>query len=880
MVLPSWWQVATPHRDILKGKLNESIFAADLGDVAESNQNIPIEYRDASVFFQKTYLTTGLTKLLENVLSRLAGNDGDPVIQLQTPFGGGKTHSLLALYHCVKSRESVGHILPLSALPSPKAKVVVFVGTHADPLQGKTPWGELAHQLGQYSVLEEHDKKRIAPGKEKIRKVLSASGPTLILMDEILEYITKANRAEKVERITQGQTLAFLQELTEVVASTPNCCLVITLPASILEKYDEEAERSLKQLQKVIGRVEAIYTPVEGKEIYEVVRKRLFEDLGEDKVRRQVADWYFSLYQRIPNDVPPEVREVDYRDRMLRAYPFHPELIDILYERWGSYPTFQRTRGVLRLLAEVVGDLYQKKTVSPLIQSSIVGLDNQTIRREFIKHIGNEFDSVVSSDVAGQNAKAPKIDKEMGSEYSKYNISKGIATSIFIYSFSGGDTKGTTVQRIRVALLRENIPVTIVGDAVSRLEQELWFLHSENKQYVFRNQANLNRVIVDKEETITDDRVWEKLKELTQKIAGNGFGIYLWPEQTSDIPDNKALKLAILSPAYLGEKGKALAAELIGFTGSSFRAYKNTLFVLMADESHHDGMKKAVIRHLALTEVQKNPDLMGKLTKQSVSELKERVDDAQKGLNFGVLNAYRQIGFQGATGIEWKDMGMPTNDRQTLSERVRQKLVDDEKVLGNITPKYILDKTFSSIEKEKTIKDVYDLLLKTPGLSIPESESVVLGSVSKYVSEGKIGLRKGNEVLFKERTTPSLDDMVLRPEYAATLKSANVPHSEPPKNPEVPTLTEEGGTSTSPIPTREVSGIRKVSFRATVPYDKISELVMGVIYPLKAAGSQPIITIEMEASSETGFDRTTLDAKVKETLKQIGGKIEEWEEKQ
>ncbi|GFP24042.1 hypothetical protein HKBW3S09_01508, partial [Candidatus Hakubella thermalkaliphila] len=387
------------------------------------------------------------------------------------------------------------------------AKVTVFVGTQADAVSGKTHWGEIAEQLGQYEIIKEHDKKRIAPGKEKLRQILEASGPTLILMDEILEYIVKANRAEKVEKITQGQTLAFLQEISEVVASSENCGLVITLPASILERYDEEAERSLQQLQKISRRVEAVYTPVEGVEIYEVIRKRLFEDLGDEKTRRQVAESYFKLYQSLSTDVPSEVKEIEYRERIERAYPFHPELIDVLYERWGSYPTFQRTRGVLRLVAEVVADLYGGKVVSPLIQSSIVNLENQTIRREFIKHIGNEYDSVISADIAGKNAKAPRIDKEMGSEYERYGTAKGIATSVFLYSFSAGASRETTLPRIRVALLREGIPATIVGDAVAKLEEELWYFHSERKQYAFRNQPNLNRVIVDREETISEDRI-------------------------------------------------------------------------------------------------------------------------------------------------------------------------------------------------------------------------------------------------------------------------------------------------------------------------------------------------------------------------------------
>ncbi len=577
MALPSWWQVATPHKDIQEGRLSEAIFAADLGDVV--NGNAPLEYQDATIFFQKTYLTQGLRNLLDNVISRLKGEKGDPVIQLQTPFGGGKTHALLTLYHFIKHRKEISHLAIASELPGiEKAKVAVFVGTWEDALE-RTPWGEIAKQLGQYEVIKEHDKKRISPGKTKLRQVLESSGPTIILMDEILEYIVKANRAENVDKIPQGQTLAFLQEISELVASSNDCCLVITLPASILERYDEEAEKSLQQLQKITGRVEAVYTPVEDLELYEVIRKRLFEDIGDEKVRKKVAQSYFELYQRLSMDVPPEVREIEYRDRIERAYPFHPELIDVLYKRWDSFPTFQRTRGMLRLLAEVVSDLYKRRVVSPLIQSCLVNLDHQAIRREFIKHIGNQYDSVVAADIAGKNAKAPKIDKEMGSEYEKYAIARGVATSVFINSFSAGVSQETTLPRIRVALLREGIPVTIVGDAISKLEEELWFFHSERKQYAFRNQPNLNRVILDREEPISEERIQEEFKIHVKKNAGNVFEVYLWPENSSDVPDNRNFKLVILSPtlSYDTEKGKRFATELFEKAGASFRVYKNTL---------------------------------------------------------------------------------------------------------------------------------------------------------------------------------------------------------------------------------------------------------------------------------------------------------------
>jgi hypothetical protein len=879
MTQPSWWQVTTPHKDIREGKLSEAIFAADLGDVV--NGEAPLEYQDASTFFQRTYLTKGLKNLVENVLSRLAGEKGDPVIQLQTPFGGGKTHALLILYHFIKNRKKIEHLPAISELPKVKdAKVAVFVGTQADVLSGKTPWGEIAEQLGQYEIIKQHDKKRIATGKERLRQILDASGPTLILMDEILEYIVKANRAEKVEKITQGQTLAFLQELSEVVASSKNCCLVVTLPASILERYDEEAERSLQQLQKVLGRVEAIYTPVEGVELYEVIRKRLFDDFGDERTRRDVARNYFDLYQKLGTDIPPEAKEIGYRECIEYAYPFHPELIDVLYERWGSYPTFQRTRGVLRLLASVVADLYKQKVVSPLIQSSLANLGNQTIRREFIKHIGNEFDTVIASDIAGQNAKAPKIDKEMGSEYEKYGIAKGIATSVFLYSFCGGESKETTLPRIRVALLREGIPATIVGDAVAKLEEDLWYFHSERKQYAFRNQPNLNHIIVEREEPISEERIQGELKSLIQKNAGRAFDIYVWPENSSDIPDNKNLKLAILSPRYFSqaEKAKRLTDELFDKSGIGFRVYKNTLFILLLDDGQCIPLCKSVRRLLALTDIQNDRTIIETLTKQSQEELRKKFKEMEKEIPFKLLNAYRHLAMLGKGGIMWESLGIPTiGGDTTLSERVRQFLRDKEKLLTRLTPKYILDNTFGKDDNEKSVKEMYELHLKTPGMPLLESEQVLLTTVSDGVKTGIFGLRKDSEVYYKEPVSPDIDSIVLRGEVAKRIKEEERAKEE--KKEGTVSLPGEEEKKEEEIKVEKKAGtVRRVSLRARVPWDKLSSIINGVIRPLKEKGLPPEITIEIKASSEEGFDRTTLDSKVRETLLQIDAKIEDWRE--
>ena len=412
-----------------------------------------------------------------------------------------KTHALLALYHTFKYGDKllrldvIKKILKDNKIDDiPETRVVVFVGEYADPLKGRTLWGEIAHQIGHYELMKEYDEKRVAPPKEAIERMLRDSKPVLILMDELLQYIVRAMGVPVEEGTLKGQVQAFLKSLTEAVSTADRCALVATLPSSVTEGFEEaeRAERILSELQKIFGRVERIYTPVEGEEIYEIIRKRLFEDLGDIGDQRAVAEEYFSLYQNLGKDMPSECCEISYRDKIVKAYPFHPETIDVLFERWATLPTFQRTRGALRLLAEVIADLYKREHPASLIQPADINFLNSAIRREFVKHIGNEFESVIAADINGTGAKAPKIDREMGTEYSKFKVATGLATSIFFYSFSGGERKGATAQRLRLAFLHEGIPPAIISDALRRLEDQLWFLHFEKNLYYFSSVVGLN----------------------------------------------------------------------------------------------------------------------------------------------------------------------------------------------------------------------------------------------------------------------------------------------------------------------------------------------------------------------------------------------------
>ena len=374
--------IAIPHKDILEGRLTMDVFAADLWEVYQNRGTE--EYRDTDTFFKKTYVTQGLQNLLNIVEKRVTGKGGDPVIQIQTPFGGGKTHAMIAIHH--KATEW-------------NVKKVVVVGTAMSPQE--TLWGLIEKQLTGRII---EFSGQISPGKESIRKLLFDNQPVIILMDEVLEYVTKAAGVRVEASNLAAQTIAFMQELTEAVSALEKTCLVVTLPSSIIEHYDEGAEKLYQQLQKVAGRVEKIYTPVEESEITWIIRRRLFSDLNEQAAKKLVNA--FVSYAEKEGILPAGLLSTEYRDRFISSYPFMPEVIDVLYHRWGSYPTFQRTRGVLRLLSLIIHAL--KETNKPYISLADFDLANQEIRQELLKHIGAEYNGIISADITHGESGAKK----------------------------------------------------------------------------------------------------------------------------------------------------------------------------------------------------------------------------------------------------------------------------------------------------------------------------------------------------------------------------------------------------------------------------------------------------------------------------------------
>jgi hypothetical protein len=875
-VVKPWWQVAVPHKDIREGRIGD--FAADLRSILKGEASI--EYVDPETFFRRTHLTPGLKNIVKDTLTVLAKKEEKgKVIQIQTPFGGGKTHALVYLYHLLKNGEKFQHIPAIREILRecglkhiPKVKVAIFVGTVPDPLKGKTPWGEIAEQLNSYELVKEHDEKRITPGREIIEKMLDNNKPVLLLIDELTEYIVKAREFE-------DQIFAFSQELTEAVSKSLNqCVLVCTLPSSA--PYGERGEKVLNQLQRIFGRMQIIYTPVEGEEIYEIIRKRLFEDLGDVREHEIVASEYFDFYQRLGGEVPPEVREISYKEKIKRSYPFHPEIIDVLFERWGTIPTFQRTRGVLRLLAEIVSDLFNRQDPSPLIQPANINLSNPRIRRMFIEHIGEVFESVLASDIVGDDARAVKIDRQMGSEYAKFKVATGLAASIFFYSFTGGERKGATIQRLRLAFLREDIPPAIIGDALRRLEDldGPLYLHVEEGLYYFSSQVGLNRILIDKEETIREEEIEEEMERRVRKIVGEDFEVYLWPKSNSDIRDDKKLKLILLPFEFTRDNPRTeeFILDVLTNYSSGYRTYKNTLMFLIADQNEYNGLKELIRRFLALKAIDADKNIQKTLTEADKEKAKQNLKDVDSSAWFKIISVYRYLVKGSKDGIKEFDLGIPTvGEKESISSRVKDYLKDEEVLLDKLSPKVLLEKTFSKEDERKSVLEIWEGFLKFPELPMLEDEHVLKSTIVEGVQEGVFGILMNGKIWYKETILmPELADdvFILRKEIAQKMKEEI---EGAPLGGEIVIPAPEKVEIPKRVPEKVV---KRIALKARVPWDRLSDLIRGVFTPLSREGADISLEVKIDAKSEKGISKDTIDLKIKETLSQINATILEEEE--
>jgi len=769
--LKPWREIVTPHPDVASGRYQQAEFAADLAAVYYEDTLAASEYRDPVEFFKRTYLTEGLRELLRTALLRLSGKGGHPVVELQTNFGGGKTHSMLALYHLFSGTpadellgtdEILGEV-DLSKIP--EVKRVVLVGTALSPGQTHLApdrteihalWGELAWQLGRgeaYALLEEADRKGVSPGANVLRKLFQKYGPVLILIDEWVAFVRQTYNRHDLPAGSFDANLSFAQALTEAVKQTPNAMLVASLPASDIEIGGEAGKEALTRLKNTFGRIEATWRPASAEESFEIVRRRLFQPISDPRLYAQrdaVISHFVRYYREHSTEFPSECGEREYERRMQAAYPIHPELFDRLYNDWASLEKFQRTRGVLRLMAAVIYSLWMKEDGNLLIMPGTLPLDDPNVQRELTRYLEDPWAPIIEHDIDGPDSIPFKLDKE-NPTLGRYSACRRVARTIFLGSapIYRAANPGLEERRIRLGCVQPGESVATFGDALRRLTNEATHLYVDRNRYWFSTQPSVTRLAQDRATQFEIEAVWAELKSRlrAERKRGQLAGVHAAPEDSADIPDEMQARLVILGPEYphIGRAETSLALEqakhILSWRGTSPRLYQNALVFLTADQKRLSDLEQAIRQYLAWRSIYDEQDQLNLDTFQR-NQAKTKMEQTNEAVKTRIKETYcwllvpEQSNPQDPESLEWEEIRFQC--REALAECASKKLIDREYLIVEYGParlkldmdRYHLWGTADHVN----IKQLWEYFARYPYLPRLRDEKVLIKAIKEGIS--------------------------------------------------------------------------------------------------------------------------------------------------
>jgi len=640
--LKPWREVVTPHPDVASGRYQQAEFAADLWQVHLGEGSD--EYRKPAEFFRRTFLTESLKRLLVGGVQRIAGKGGDPVVQLQTNFGGGKTHSMLALYHLFSGvnpseLSGVDAVLAEAGVKTlPAAKRVVLVGNKispgnpikkADGTVVRTLWGELAYQLGgkkAFARIAKDDEKATSPG-DVMRELFVEYGPCLILIDEWVAYARQLHDQSDLPAGGFETMFTFAQVLTESAKLAKNCLLVVSLPASDtggsphtqaddVEVGGIRGREALDRLRNVVGRLESSWRPATAEEGFEIVRRRLFEPLaGEQFKNRDVTARAFAdLYHAQAAEFPPECRGAEYEKRMQAAYPIHPEIFDRLYTDWSTLVKFQRTRGVLRLMAAVIHSLWEKGDKNPLILPSTIPIDDGRVQSELTRYLSDNWAPIIEKDVDGAGSLPMKIDSDVPN-LGKLHATRRVARTIYLGSAPtvAAAHRGIEDRRVKLGCVMPGESPAVFGDAMRRLAAAATYLYQDGPRAWYSTQPTVTKLAEDRAEQLNrdPDKVASELDARLRadlKKSGDFSRIHPLPKTGADVPDDLDARLVVLPAEYpyskeAGSDAETAAKAILESRGNTPRLYRNTLVFLAADKVRLQDLDEALRKYLAWSSI-------------------------------------------------------------------------------------------------------------------------------------------------------------------------------------------------------------------------------------------------------------------------------------
>jgi len=756
----SSFELCAPRDEVLHGALSEDIFAARLKDVIDETAE-PI-YRTPAVFFENTYPTSGLKTLLNEALGRLVGDASgkNAVLRLETAFGGGKTHNLIALYHVVSGKTPrdllAGLIDKATPLPKPgEIQIAAVVGSDLDPALGMnhpqdgvktfTLWGELAYQLGGragYALARESDEAKAAPGTG-LFETLVGNKPTLIMIDEIARHMAAAQAvptASKKSTVAE-QVVGFLMSLLEFASSKERCLVVLTLagPSDAFASQTAYLRQKLAEASSVSARQERVLTPTDENEISAIVTHRLFKGIDRAGVKA-VVNAYAGYYQNLlakNADIPQRGARAEYVQDMTNAYPFHPELLTTLNRKTGTIPNFSQTRGALRLLAWTVRSLWNTMPKDVwLIHPHHLDLANEQIAQDLTSRLDRpKFKQVIEADIAspmlGMQAHA-QADDEALTKAGKPPYARRLATTIFLHSLTQGIASGVDPQDLMLAVLEPDDAgggddPTVVKRALDRLYDHAWFLEYDGHRYRFKTEPSLNKIILDETQQVVTTRAKTEIEQRIRQIWKKGFfkPIYFPVEAVSVDDDAEQPKLAIMhfdavNVSAADTNIPALAQKINQYKGAmeAFRTYQNNHLFLVADTDQAENLVQVVRRYLAIGRIVGDPERMNEFNEEQRKALKKMQEAAELDVRVAVTKAYRYLyyptsdanksdGYLRRETLPAEDQGDVEQDQTNVILRVLRALkkvqTSDEEVLSAA---YVKSKAWDQNQASMTTEDL------------------------------------------------------------------------------------------------------------------------------------------------------------------------------
>jgi predicted AAA+ superfamily ATPase len=723
--LKPWSEIVTPHADVATGRYQQAEFAADLWQVHLGEGSD--EYKKPTEFFRRTFLTDSLKRLLVGGVQRISGKGGDPVVQLQTNFGGGKTHSMLALYHLFSGANAsdlpgVEAVLVEAGVKSlPKARCAVLVGNKISPGNPvakpdgtvvRTLWGELAYQLGgkkAFARVKADDEKATNPG-DVLRELFKEYGPCLILIDEWVAYARQLHDQSDLPAGGFETQFTFAQALTESAKLAGNCMLVISLPASDtsgsphtnaddVEVGGVRGREALDRLRNVVGRVESSWRPATAEEGFEIVRRRLFEPLAGPeafKLRDVTARAFAELYRAQSAEFPPECKGGDYEKRIQAAFPIHPEIFDRLYTDWSTLVKFQRTRGVLRLMAAVIHSLWEKGDRNPLILPSTIPIDDLRVQSELTRYLSDNWAPIIEKDVDGPSSLPLKIDSDQPN-LGKLRAARRVARTIYLGSAptAAAAHRGLEDRRVKLGCVMPGEAPAVFGDAMRRLAAAATYLYQDGPRYWYGTQPTVTKLAEDRAEQLKrdPDKVAQELDERLRadlKKCGEFERIHALPRASSDVSDDLDARLVVLPSEhpYSKEAGcpaEAASKEILESRGNTPRLYRNTLVFLAADKVRLQDLDEALRKFLAWKSI------LAEQVALNLDPHQARQAESQKQAADGAVTARLPETYQWLlvpeqvkpqAPVTWKPLRLSGGD--ALAVRASKKLRSDESLVTSL----------------------------------------------------------------------------------------------------------------------------------------------------------------------------------------------------